>query len=202
MKITKNTVVKMHYSVADSDDTLIDSSYDHEPLIMIQSTGYMIKGLEMALEGHQTGDKFSVDVLADDAYGQRHDGYVQTIAKKMFGDIDDLQVGSQLRATTDEGEQTVIVIDITDNDITVDGNHPLAGIDLKFEIEILEVRAATEEELAHGHVHAAGGCGHEHHHEEGGCCGGHGDDDEKQESGCCKNKENNSESKSGCGCSH
>ena len=80
----------------------------------------------------------------------------------MFGGIEDLAVGSQLRATTDDGEQTVIVIDVQDDEITVDGNHPLAGIDLKFDVEVLEVRDATEEELAHGHVHSEGGCGHSH----------------------------------------
>jgi FKBP-type peptidyl-prolyl cis-trans isomerase SlyD len=204
MKITKNTVIKMHYAVSDSEDTLIDSSYDHQPLEMIQGAGYMIKGLEAALEGHQTGDKFAVEVAADDAYGQRHDGFVQTIAKEMFGEIEDLQVGSQLRATTDDGEQTVIVIDMTDEDITVDGNHPLAGIDLKFEVEILAVRTATEEEIAHGHVHAAGGCGHDHqeHHDEGGCCGGHGSD-EKNEGGCCGDgKGKDDENQGGCGCAH
>jgi FKBP-type peptidyl-prolyl cis-trans isomerase SlyD len=185
MKITKNTVVTMHYSVSDNEDTLIDSSYDHDPLAIIQGTGYMIKGLETALEGHVTGDKFEVEVSADDAYGQRHDGFVQTLPKETFAGIDDLQVGSQLRATTDEGEQTVIVVNITDDEITVDGNHPLAGIDLKFEVDILNVRAATEEELAHGHVHTATGCGHnhdEHSHEDG-------HEDGHEDSGCCGGKD-------------
>jgi FKBP-type peptidyl-prolyl cis-trans isomerase SlyD len=80
----------------------------------------------------------------------------------MFESIEDLAVGSQLRATTDDGEQTVIVIDVQDDEITVDGNHPLAGIALKFDVDILEVRDATEDELAHGHVHGEGGCGHQH----------------------------------------
>ena len=80
----------------------------------------------------------------------------------MFGDIDDLAVGAQLRAETEHGEQTVMVIDVTEDTITVDGNHPLAGIDLSFDVEVLEVRDATEDELAHGHVHAEGGCGHNH----------------------------------------
>lgn len=197
MKITKNTVITMHYTVSDSDDTLIDSSYDHDPLAMIQGTGYMIKGLETALEGHTKGDKFEVKVAADDAYGQRHDGFVQTMPIDAFAGIDDLQVGSQLRATTDEGEQTVIVVNITDDKITVDGNHPLSGMDLKFEVDILDVRSATNEELSHGHVHATGGCGHSHEedhehsheHAEGGCCGGHDHADEKTEnSGCCGGK--------------
>ena len=160
MKISNNHVVVLHYAVSDSEDTLIDSSYDHQPLAVIQGTHYLIPGLESALEGHQAGDKFEVEVSAENAYGPREDGFVQAVPKEMFGSIDDLQVGSQLRATTDDGEQTVIVVAMDDDTITVDGNHPLAGIDLKFDVEILEVRAATEEELAHGHVHGEGGCGH------------------------------------------
>ncbi|UUO24578.1 peptidylprolyl isomerase [Colwellia sp. M166] len=162
MKITDDKVVVLHYAVSDNEDTLIDSSYDHSPLSVIQGSHYLIPGLEEALVEHQAGDKFEVEVSAENAYGQREDGFVQTVPKDMFGGIEDLAVGSQLRATTDEGEQTVIVIDVTEDDITVDGNHPLAGIDLKFDVEILAVRDATEEELAHGHVHAEGGCGHSH----------------------------------------
>jgi len=160
MKICKNKVVVMHYAVSDSEDTLIDSSYDDKPLAIIHGTGYLIPGLEDALVDHQVGDKFDVEVAAVQAYGERFDDYVQTVPKSLFAGIDDLAVGSQLRATTDDGEQTVIVIDVQDDDITVDGNHPLAGLDLKFEVDILEIRDATEEELSHGHVHAEGGCGH------------------------------------------
>jgi len=162
MKIAPNKVVVMHYAVSDSEGTLIDSSYDHDPLAIIHGTGYMIPGLEDALVDHEVGDKFEVEVPAEKAYGERHDGYVQTVAKAMFEGIENLEVGTQLRATTDEGEQTVIVIDVQEEEITVDGNHPLAGIDLQFDVEILEVRDATEEELAHGHVHGEGGCGHHH----------------------------------------
>ncbi|MGB1198174.1 MAG: FKBP-type peptidyl-prolyl cis-trans isomerase [Thalassotalea sp.] len=160
MKIAPNKVVVLHYAVSDSEGTLIDSSYDHKPLAVIHGTGYLIPGLEDALVDHSAGDKFEVAVEADNAYGERHDGFVQTVPKAMFESIEDLDVGTQLRATTDEGEQTVIVIDVTDDEITVDGNHPLAGIDLSFDVEILEVRDATEEELNHGHVHAEGGCEH------------------------------------------
>jgi FKBP-type peptidyl-prolyl cis-trans isomerase SlyD len=162
MKISDNKVVVLHYAVSDSEDTLIDSSYDHSPLAVIQGSHYLIPGLETELVGHEAGDKFEVAVTAENAYGEREDGFVQTVPKAMFGGIEDLDVGSQLRATTDEGEQTVIVIDVQDDEITVDGNHPLAGIDLKFDVEILEVRDATEEELEHGHVHGEGGCGHNH----------------------------------------
>ncbi|WP_448566938.1 FKBP-type peptidyl-prolyl cis-trans isomerase [Thalassotalea ganghwensis] len=162
MKIAPNKVVVLHYAVSDSEGTLIDSSYDHNPLAIIHGTGYLIPGLESALVDRLAGDKFEVSVEAEQAYGQRHDGFVQTVPKKMFEGIDDLEVGTQLRATTDEGEQTVIVVDVKDDEITVDGNHPLAGIDLQFDVEIIEVRDATEEELAHGHVHGEGGCGHNH----------------------------------------
>jgi len=162
MKISENKVVVLHYAVSDSDDTLIDSSYDHKPLSIIHGTGYLIPGLEDALVDHVVGDKFEVAVSAENAYGDRHDEFVQTVPKSMFDSVEDLAVGSQLRATTDDGEQTVIVIDVTDEEITVDGNHPLAGIDLKFDVDILEVRDATEDELTHGHVHGEGGCGHEH----------------------------------------
>ena len=162
MKIAPKKVVVMHYAVSNSDDVLIDSSYDHKPLSVIHGTGYLIPGLEDALIDHKVGDKFEVEVSAEQAYGERHDGYVQTVPKAMFESIEDLAVGSQLRATTDDGEQTVIVIDVSDDEITVDGNHPLAGVDLKFEVEILEIRDATEEELDHGHVHSEDGCGHHH----------------------------------------
>lgn len=162
MKIADQKVVVLHYAVSDSEDTLIDSSYDHKPLAVIHGTRYLIPGLEDALTGHEAGDKLEVSVEAEKAYGPRYDDYVQTVPKEMFASIEDLDVGTQLRATTDEGEQTVIVIDVQEDEITVDGNHPLAGIDLKFDVEILEVRDATEEELAHGHVHEEGGCGHSH----------------------------------------
>lgn len=182
MKIAENKVVVLNYAVSDSEGTLIDSSYDHEPLAIIHGTGYLIPGLESALVGHEVGDTFEVEVAADDAYGQRIDGFVQTVPKEMFDNVGDLNVGTQLRATTDEGEQTVIVIDVTDETITVDGNHPLAGIDLSFDVEIMEVRDATEEELAHGHVHQ----------EKSGCCGGGSCSSEKSEAekaegegGCC-----------------
>ena len=162
MKISENKVVVLHYAVSDNDDTLIDSSYDHSPLSIIQGTGYLIPGWESALTDHVVGDKFEVEVSAENAYGDRHDEFVQTVPKSMFESVEDLAVGSQLRATTDDGEQTVFVLDGTDDEITVDGNHPLAGMDLKFDVDILEVRDATEDELQHGHVHGEGGCGHSH----------------------------------------
>lgn len=181
MKITNNSVVVMHYAVSDSEGTLIDSSYDHKPMAIIQGTGYLIPGLEDALIGHQAGEQFEVAVSCEQAYGERHDNYVQTVPKELLQGVEDLTVGTQLRAATDDGEQTVIVIDVTDDEVTVDGNHPLSGLDLYFDVEILEVRTATAEELEHGHIHSDGEgcCGGGHSHEEHsdkkeGCCGGGG----------------------------
>ena len=162
MKIAKNNVVVMHYAVSDSEGTLIDSSYEDKPMAIIQGSGYLIPGLDDALVDHQAGDKFEVAVACDQAYGERHDDYVQTVPREVLAGVEDLALGTQLRATTDDGEQTVIVIDVQDDVITVDGNHPLSGLDLNFDVEIIEVREATAEELEHGHVHAEGGCGHDH----------------------------------------
>jgi FKBP-type peptidyl-prolyl cis-trans isomerase SlyD len=159
MKISKNTVVKMHYAVKDSEDNLIDSSYDAEPLEFLQGSHFLIEGLETALEGHEKGDSFEVKVDAENAYGLRHDGLVQQVGKEFFADFE-VEVGMQLRAETDAGEQTVIVVAMDEETVTVDGNHPLAGINLAFDVEILEVREATADEIAHGHVHSAGGCQH------------------------------------------
>jgi len=162
MKIAKNNVVVMHYAVSDSEGTLIDSSYEDKPMAIIQGSGYLIPGLDDALVGHHAGDKFEVAVACDQAYGERHDDYVQTVPREVLAGVEDLALGTQLRATTDDGEQTVIVIDVQDDVITVDGNHPLSGLDLSFDVEVIEVREATAEELEHGHVHSEGGCGHDH----------------------------------------
>ena len=162
MKIAKNNVVVMHYAVSDNDGTLIDSSYDDKPMAIIQGTGYLIPGLDEALIDRQTGDKFEVAVACEQAYGERHEDYVQTVPREVLAGVEDLGLGTQLRATTDDGEQTVIVIDVQDDQITVDGNHPLAGLDLSFDVEVIEVREATADELEHGHVHGEGGCGHSH----------------------------------------
>ena len=151
----------MHYAVKDKEDNLIDSSYDSEPLVLLQGSKFLIEGLENALIGHEKGDTFEVAVDAENAYGPRHDGLVQRIGNEMFADFD-VEVGMQLRATTDNGDQTVIVVDKDDESVTVDGNHPLAGVDLKFDVEIIDVREATADEIAHGHAHGAGGCGHSH----------------------------------------
>ena len=161
MIVAANKVVKMHYSVLDNNKNTIDNSFDGEPLVFIVGTGYLIPGLENALLGKEAGDTFSVTVEPDQGYGERHDDLMQAVPKSMFEGMD-IEVGMQFRATTDAGDQSVMIIDIQDEEVIVDGNHPLSGITLHFDVEVLEVRDATEEELAHGHVHGEGGCGHSH----------------------------------------
>lgn len=181
MKIEQNKVVVMHYAVMDNEENTIDSSYDSQPLAFIQGTGYLIPGLESQLDGKIAGDTFTVTVAAKDAYGERNDNLVQTLPHDLFDGME-VDLGMQFRASTDDGEQTVIVVGIDDEDgITVDGNHPLAGMDLTFDVEVIEVRDATAEELVHGHVHGQGGCGHDHDHDHD----HHHDDEDDGHNGCC-----------------
>ena len=160
MIVAANKVVKMHYSVLDNNKNTIDNSFG-EPLVFIVGTGFLIPGLENALLGKEAGDTFSVTVEPEQGYGERHDDLMQAVPKSMFEGME-IEVGMQFRATTDAGDQSVMIIEIQDEDVIVDGNHPLSGITLHFDVEVLEVRDATEEELAHGHVHGEGGCGHSH----------------------------------------
>ncbi len=161
MIVAANKVVKMHYSVLDNNKNTIDNSFDGEPLVFIVGTGFLIPGLENALLGKEAGDTFSVTVEPEQGYGERHDDLMQAVPKSMFEGME-IEVGMQFRATTDAGDQSVMIIEIQDEDVIVDGNHPLSGITLHFDVEVLEVRDATEEPLAHGHVHGEGGCGHSH----------------------------------------
>ncbi len=163
MTIEQNKVVAMHYSVSDKAGNELDSSAGSEPLVFIHGTGALISGLEKALIGKQVGDKFAVEVAAADAYGDRHEELTQAVPRSLFEGME-VAVGMRFRAAGPDGrEQSVIVLDVTDDEVVVDGNHPLSGIDLTFDVEIVAVRDATAEELAHGHAHGIDGhSGHDH----------------------------------------
>ncbi|MFC4653698.1 MULTISPECIES: FKBP-type peptidyl-prolyl cis-trans isomerase [Rheinheimera] len=157
MSIAAHKVVAIHYTVADKNGTELDSSAGGEPLVFIHGTGSLIQGLENALLGKQVGDKFHVEVPAAEAYGERHDELTQAVPREMFNGMD-VQVGMRFRAAGPDGrEQSVIVLDVTDDEVVVDGNHPLSGMDLTFAVEIVLVRDATPDELAHGHAHGMDG---------------------------------------------
>lgn len=119
--------------------------------------GALIPGLEQALAGKAAGDKFSSTIAAADAYGERHDQLVQAVPRSMFDGME-VAVGMRFRASGPDGrEQPVIIIDVSEEEVVVDGNHPLAGFELKFDVEVIAVRDATAEELAHGHAHGIDG---------------------------------------------
>jgi FKBP-type peptidyl-prolyl cis-trans isomerase SlyD len=161
MQISNKTVATIHFTVCSADGTQIDSSRDGDPMVFLQGSHFLIQGLENELEGKVPGDKFVTDIPPELGYGERHDELVQAVSKSMFEGMD-VSPGMTFRATTDEGEQSVIVLDVTDDDVVIDGNHPLAGLTLNFDVEILDVREATESELEHGHPHTEGGCNHAH----------------------------------------
>ncbi|MEK7666376.1 MAG: peptidylprolyl isomerase [Pseudomonadota bacterium] len=162
MLISRNKVVRFDYTLTDDNAQVLDSSEGGEPLTYLHGGGNIIPGLESALEGKRAGESLSVRVAAAEAYGERDDGLVQSVAREMFEDSDSIQVGTQFQSGDPDGETRIVTVVSTDADsVTVDGNHPLAGVPLNFAVTIVEVREASSEELAHGHVHGAGG----HHHE-------------------------------------
>lgn len=160
MNIANNCVASFHYVLTDKSGTTLDSSEGHEPLSYLHGAGNIIPGLESALLGKVVGDKLTVAVPAAQAYGLRDDGLIQVLPSSMFSGIEQIEVGMEFHAETEHGMQVVTVTKVEGDEVTIDGNHPLAGVDLNFAVEITDVRNATEEELHHGHAHGAGG----HHH--------------------------------------
>lgn len=161
MKISDNCVASFHYTLTDSTGKVLDSSEGQDPLSYLHGASNIIPGLESALVGKTVGDKLTVAVPAANAYGVRNDDLVQELPSSMFSGIEKIEVGMEFHAETEHGLQVVTVTNVDGDQVTIDGNHPLAGIDLNFAVEITEVRAATEDELNHGHAHGAGG--HHHH---------------------------------------
>lgn len=161
MKIAKNQAVQIHYTLKNDAGEVLDSSDGAEPLAYLQGHGNLISGLEAALEGKRAGDKLNVSIAPVDGYGVHDASLVQEVPRSAFKGIDDIQEGMQFRAESNQGPRMVTVTKVTEATITVDGNHPLADQTLHFAVEVVDVRAATEEELSHGHVHGPGG--HHHH---------------------------------------
>ncbi len=162
MQITADKVVLIHYTLTDDSGTVIDSSSCGDPLAYIHGQGNIIPGLEKALEGKQAGDKLDVKVDPAEGYGVRDAALVQQVPRRAFGGVAKIEPGMQFHAQTSQGHTRVVtVMNVQGDMVTVDGNHPLAGQNLNFAVEVTEVRDPTEEELEHGHVHGPGG--HHHH---------------------------------------
>ncbi len=160
MQISKHKVVTIEYTLTNDQGAVLDTSEGGEPLAYIQGVGGLIPGLESELEGKSSGDALSVSIPPEQGYGERDEALVQVVARDMFAGVDDLEVGMQFQAKSDEEEQVVTVSKVEGDEVTVDGNHPLAGETLNFEVTVVDVRDATAEELEHGHVHGPGG--HDH----------------------------------------
>jgi FKBP-type peptidyl-prolyl cis-trans isomerase SlyD len=155
MQVADNMAVSIHYTLTNDDGEVLDSSIGDEALVYLHGGGNIISGLEKALHGKVTGDKFNVRIDAEDAYGEFMDEMVQVISREMFEGIDNIEVGMQFHADVSSGTGVVTVVNIEGDDITIDGNHPLAGLALTFDVEVIDVRAASQEEMAHGHIHGA-----------------------------------------------
>lgn len=159
MKIEKDRVVRFHYTVGEVGQPATESSQGGEPLAILIGHNNIIPGLETAMEGREAGETFAVDVPAAQAYGERREGMTQRIPKKHFGD-QRLVPGMQVVLQTNFGPRAVTIEKVGMSVVDVDLNHPMAGKDLHFDIEVVEVREASAEEIEHGHVHGDGG----HHH--------------------------------------
>lgn len=160
MLIEKDRVALIHYTLTDDGGAIIDSSAGGEPLAYIHGNGNLVPGLEGALEGKKAGDKLTVTVAPADGYGVRDEQLIQRVPKRSLGSAGEIKKGMQFQAQVAGGMRVFTVTAVVGDMITLDGNHALADKNLNFQIDIVEVRDASQEELDHGHVHGAGG----HHH--------------------------------------
>ncbi len=160
MKNTENPVVSIHYTLTNKAGEQLDSSIGAEPLTYLHGAGNIIPGLENALADKSVGDKLTVTIEPEDAYGERNEEHIQTVPREMFQGIDNIEVGMQFQADSSNGPAVVTITAVEGDQVSIDGNHPLAGEQLTFDVEITEIRSATETEMEHGHIHGAG-CNHD-----------------------------------------
>jgi FKBP-type peptidyl-prolyl cis-trans isomerase SlyD len=160
MDITADRVVTIHYTLKNDGGEVLDSSSGGEPLAYIQGHGNLVAGLEKALEGKPAGANLAVSVAPADGYGVRDEALIQRVPKRSLQGAGEIKKGMQFQARTEDGMRLFTVTGLAGDMVTLDGNHPLSGQTLHFDVEVVDVREATSEELEHGHVHGAGG----HHH--------------------------------------
>lgn len=160
MHVAADTVVSFDYILTGSDGRVIDSNEGAGPLAYIHGQGQIVTGLEEALQGRNVGDRFQVTVPPEKAYGVRDAALVQVVSRDMFETNHELEVGMRFRASLEDGEHVFTIVGLDGKQVTLDGNHPLAGATLNFDVTVVNIRAASPEEISHGHVHGEGG----HHH--------------------------------------
>lgn len=161
MNIQNDSVVLMHYILTNENGDIIDTSDGREPLSYIQGHQNIIPGLEKEMLGKKVGDKFKAVVQPEEGYGVSNPALVQVLDRSVFQGVDEIEVGMQFQVQLENGPIIMSVTDVDGDNITIDGNHALADQVLTFDVEVVEIRNASAEELAHGHVHGVGG--HHHH---------------------------------------
>ena len=165
MQISADKVVSFHYNLKDADGTLLETSHDADPTLYLHGHKSILPKLEEELEGKAVGDKVNINLTPEQGYGERREGSTQRIPIKHLQNYaalkNKIKPGSKVVVNTQHGPWEAVVLKVGKFNVDIDSNHPLAGKTLDFEIEILEVRDATAEELAHGHAHGVGG----HHHD-------------------------------------
>ncbi len=160
MQISDKMVVTIDYTLKDDNGTVLDSSNEGN-FAYLHGANNIIPGLENALTGKSAGDEVDVSVSPAEGYGEHNETMIQAVPRDMFDSEQEIQVGMQFHAESPEGEMIVVTVtDVEGDDVTVDGNHPLAGVNLNFGVKVIDIREASEEEIEHGHVHGPG----EHHH--------------------------------------
>ena len=161
MQVAEKKVVSMQYKLTNDANEVLDQSKVGEPLTYLHGANNIIPGLEKALVGKTTGDSLNVRIEPEEAYGVRDDSKIQNMPSSAFQGVDTIEPGMQFHAEGEGGPMMITVVKVEGDEITVDGNHPLAGEALTFDVEITDVRDATDEESEHGHVHDPEG--HAHH---------------------------------------
>ncbi len=160
MQIEPNTVVTLHYTLKDNDGKIIDQS-DDDSFLYLHGAMNIIPGLENALTGKSAGDELSIKVSPEEGYGVKEENRIQEVPKDMFDNSEEIKVGVQFHAQSPDGSAVVVTVtEVKDDVVVVDGNHALAGMELNFDVKVVNVREASAEEIEHGHVH--GPQGHQH----------------------------------------
>ena len=155
MRVEEHAVVLIHYVLTNDDKEVLDSSEGQDPLAYLHGTGHLIPGLEAQLLGKTAGDKLDVTVQPGDGYGEFNEELVQVVPNDVFDGVESIEPGMQFQTSNEDGSdgETITVVSVENDEVTIDGNHTLAGVTLHFAVDIIEVREATAEELEHGHVH-------------------------------------------------
>ena len=154
MMISSQKIVSIHYVLTNDSNEVLDSSEGKDPLTYLHGVGGLIPGLEKELDGKSTGDALKVCVSPAEGYGEQNPGLIQDVPLSAFEGVDKVEAGMQFNTSGPDGNAMMITVTNVEGDqVTIDGNHPLAGVTLNFDVNVVEVRDATEEELQHGHAH-------------------------------------------------